>query len=83
MITIDLYADPPNDSGKVILHCSVTDNGLGMSEAEQQKLFQRFSQANRKCVTTSQTLTRLSNISQSCPAIRRKWPRPQYQQRAS
>ncbi|GAB7354228.1 hypothetical protein MBLNU459_g4770t1 [Dothideomycetes sp. NU459] len=47
-ITIDLYADPPDETGKVTLHGSVTDNGLGMTEAEQQRLFQRFSQANRK-----------------------------------
>ncbi|TKA67901.1 hypothetical protein B0A49_10005 [Cryomyces minteri] len=47
-ITVDLYADPPNASGKIILHGSVTDNGLGMTEADQLRLFQRFSQANRK-----------------------------------
>ena len=47
-ILVDLYADPPSDNGRVILHGSVTDNGLGMSELEQRKLFQRFSQANQK-----------------------------------
>lgn len=47
-IVVDLYLDHPGPDGKVTLHGSVTDNGLGMTEAEQQRLFQRFSQANRK-----------------------------------
>jgi PAS domain S-box-containing protein len=47
-ITIDLSATPPGDTGKAVLHGSVTDDGLGMSEVEQQNLFQRFSQANRR-----------------------------------
>ena len=47
-ILVDLHADPPSDDGRVTLHGSVTDNGLGMSELEQRKLFQRFSQANQK-----------------------------------
>jgi len=47
-IIIDLYSDPPTSDGRVVLHGSVTDNGLGMTESEQQKLFKRFSQANRK-----------------------------------
>lgn len=47
-IIVDLYLDHPGPDGKVTLHGSVTDNGLGMTEAEQQRLFQRFSQANRK-----------------------------------
>lgn len=47
-IVVDLYLDAPREDGKVVLHGSVTDNGLGMTEAEQQRLFQRFSQANRK-----------------------------------
>ena len=47
-ILIDLFADPPGHDGRITLHGSVTDNGLGMSELEQQKLFQRFSQANRR-----------------------------------
>jgi len=47
-IEVDLRLGPRNDKGKVTLHGSVKDNGLGMTEAEQQRLFQRFSQANRK-----------------------------------
>lgn len=47
-IRIDLYADAPNEDGQITLHGSVTDNGLGMTDVEQQRLFQRFSQANRK-----------------------------------
>lgn len=47
-ITIDLYAESPNNNGQIVLHGSVEDNGLGMTDAEQQRLFQRFSQANRK-----------------------------------
>jgi CheY-like chemotaxis protein len=47
-ITIDLSVLPLDSSGKVILHGSVTDDGLGMSDLEQQNLFQRFSQANRR-----------------------------------
>ncbi|MCJ1399034.1 hypothetical protein MMC11_002236 [Xylographa trunciseda] len=47
-IIVDLFADPPSDDGRVTLHGSVTDNGLGMSEIEQRRLFQRFSQANRR-----------------------------------
>jgi PAS domain S-box-containing protein len=47
-ILIELVAAPPDESGKTILRGSVTDDGLGMSEVEQQKVFQRFSQANRR-----------------------------------
>jgi len=47
-IMIDVYSDPPTNDGRVVLHGSVTDNGLGMTESEQQRLFKRFSQANRK-----------------------------------
>jgi PAS domain S-box-containing protein len=47
-IIIALSASPPDDTGKVILHGSVTDDGLGMSEVEKQNVFQRFSQANRR-----------------------------------
>ena len=47
-ITVDLYASSPNRLGQITLHGSVTDDGLGMSQAEQERLFQRFSQANRK-----------------------------------
>ncbi|MCJ1390449.1 hypothetical protein MMC18_003308 [Xylographa bjoerkii] len=47
-ILVDMFADPPCDDGRITLHGSVTDNGLGMSEIEQRRLFQRFSQANRR-----------------------------------
>ena len=47
-IMVDVYSDPPTKDGRVVLHGSVTDNGLGMTEGEQERLFKRFSQANRK-----------------------------------
>lgn len=48
-ITLRLHTAPhPTDSAKVVLHGSVTDDGLGMTAEEKSRLFQRFSQANRK-----------------------------------
>jgi PAS domain S-box-containing protein len=47
-ITLDFHVSRPDDHGRVTLHSSVTDDGLGMTEAEQKHLFQRFSQANRR-----------------------------------
>jgi PAS domain S-box-containing protein len=47
-ITLDFHVSPPDINGRVMLHSSVTDDGLGMTESEQKNLFQRFSQANRR-----------------------------------
>lgn len=47
-IILDFHVSRPDNHGRVKLHSSVTDDGLGMTEAEQKNLFQRFSQANRK-----------------------------------
>lgn len=47
-ITLDFHVSRPDANGQVMLHSSVTDDGLGMTESEQKNLFQRFSQANRK-----------------------------------
>jgi len=47
-IIVDMSALPSDSSGKAILHGSVTDDGPGMNAAEQQTLFQRFSQANTR-----------------------------------
>lgn len=63
-IEVDLYAGGPDSSGQVILHGAVTDNGLGMSESEQQRVFQRFSQANRKYATRN--LTPSPSMCRSC-----------------
>lgn len=48
-ITLDLHVErAPGDSEKLVLHGAVEDNGLGMTEAEQDRLFKRFSQANQR-----------------------------------
>ncbi|KAG9549119.1 hypothetical protein KCU71_g10938, partial [Aureobasidium melanogenum] len=51
-IVVDIYAEPPDQDGRVVFHGSVTDNGVGMTEAEQQRLFKRFSQANKRVAQT-------------------------------
>lgn len=47
-IMIDMWPELSDNRGQTTLHFTVTDTGLGLSEAEQQRLFQRFSQANRR-----------------------------------
>ncbi|KAG9759713.1 hypothetical protein KCU73_g3248, partial [Aureobasidium melanogenum] len=51
-IVVDIYSEPPDQDGRVVFHGSVTDDGVGMTEAEQQRLFKRFSQANKRVAQT-------------------------------
>jgi PAS domain S-box-containing protein len=51
-IVVDIYSDPPDKDGRIVFHGSVTDDGVGMTEAEQQRLFKRFSQANKRVAQT-------------------------------
>ncbi|KAI5205840.1 hypothetical protein E4T39_02891 [Aureobasidium subglaciale] len=51
-IVVDIHCEPPDDKGNVIFHGSVTDDGVGMTEEEQQRLFKRFSQANKRVAQT-------------------------------
>lgn len=49
---VDIYSESPDEDGRVVFHGSVTDDGVGMTEAEQQRLFKRFSQANKRVAQT-------------------------------
>ncbi|KAI4723603.1 hypothetical protein E4T48_00123 [Aureobasidium sp. EXF-10727] len=51
-IVVEIRSDPPDKDGRVIFHGSVIDDGVGMTEAEQQRLFKRFSQANKRVAQT-------------------------------
>jgi PAS domain S-box-containing protein len=51
-IVVDISSDPPDKDGRIVFHGSVTDDGVGMTEAEQQRLFKRFSQANKRVAQT-------------------------------
>jgi PAS domain S-box-containing protein len=51
-IAVDISSDPPDKDGRIVFHGSVTDDGVGMTEAEQQRLFKRFSQANKRVAQT-------------------------------
>ncbi|KAK6006044.1 hypothetical protein QM012_006454 [Aureobasidium pullulans] len=51
-IVVDIYSEPPDQDGQVVFHGSVMDDGVGMTEAEQQRLFKRFSQANKRVAQT-------------------------------
>jgi PAS domain S-box-containing protein len=51
-IVVDISSDLPDKDGRVVFHGSVTDDGVGMTEAEQQRLFKRFSQANKRVAQT-------------------------------
>ncbi|KAI5272701.1 hypothetical protein E4T47_04001 [Aureobasidium subglaciale] len=51
-IVVDIHCEPPDDSGNIVFHGSVTDDGVGMNEEEQQRLFKRFSQANKRVAQT-------------------------------
>lgn len=51
-IVVDISSDPPDKDGRVVFHGSVTDDGVGMTEAEQERLFKRFSQANKRVAQT-------------------------------
>jgi PAS domain S-box-containing protein len=51
-IAVDISSDPPDKDGQIVFHGSVTDDGVGMTEAEQQRLFKRFSQANKRVAQT-------------------------------
>jgi PAS domain S-box-containing protein len=51
-IVVDISSDPPDKDGRIVFHGLVTDDGVGMTEAEQQRLFKRFSQANKRVAQT-------------------------------
>jgi PAS domain S-box-containing protein len=51
-IVVNISSDPPDKDGRVVFHGSVTDDGVGMTEAEQERLFKRFSQANKRVAQT-------------------------------
>jgi PAS domain S-box-containing protein len=51
-IVVDISSDLPGEDGRIVFHGSVTDDGVGMTEAEQQRLFKRFSQANKRVAQT-------------------------------
>ncbi|KAI5251828.1 hypothetical protein E4T42_04021 [Aureobasidium subglaciale] len=51
-IVIDIHCEPPDDKGNIVFHGSVTDDGVGMTKEEQQRLFKRFSQANKRVAQT-------------------------------
>ncbi|THY63725.1 hypothetical protein D6C98_01031 [Aureobasidium pullulans] len=51
-IIVDIQSEPADESGRVVLRGSIKDDGIGMSEAEQQRLFKRFSQANKRVAQT-------------------------------
>ncbi|KEQ75494.1 hypothetical protein M436DRAFT_79902 [Aureobasidium namibiae CBS 147.97] len=51
-IVVDISSDSPDRDGRVVFHGSVTDDGVGMTEAEQERLFKRFSQANKRVAQT-------------------------------
>lgn len=51
-IVVNISSDSPDKDGRVVFHGSVTDDGVGMTEAEQERLFKRFSQANKRVAQT-------------------------------
>lgn len=51
-IVVNIHSEPPDANGRVVFHGSVSDDGVGMTEAEQQRLFKRFSQANKRVAQT-------------------------------
>ncbi|KAI5211034.1 hypothetical protein E4T38_01696 [Aureobasidium subglaciale] len=51
-IVIDIHCEPADDKGNIVFHGSVTDDGVGMTKEEQQRLFKRFSQANKRVAQT-------------------------------
>jgi CheY-like chemotaxis protein len=51
-IVVKINSEQPDKDGRVVFHGSVTDDGVGMTEAEQQRLFKRFSQANKRVAQT-------------------------------
>lgn len=71
-IKIDMWPESTDSLGQEVVHFSVTDTGLGMTEAEKQRLFQRFSQANRRYGHIV-ALVRYANDPQSRATVWRQW----------